>query len=323
VSARHGAMTLDDAPSTPAARVVVTGASGFVGLPVVAELARRREEVHALCRHHPPPEVAGVHWHRVDLGDAGAADALLAELAPQRLVHLAWYVEPGRFWSSPENVLWVERSLRLLRAFARAGGRRAVMLGTCAEYDWSAADRPLHETRSPLAPATLYGVSKDALRRVACAYAEQEGIELAWGRLFHLYGPREAAGRLVPSIVGSLLAGETVDTTSGEQRRDFLHVEDVAGAVVALLDSEVLGPVNIASGVGVRVSETIDEIARLIGRPQLIRRGALPERPGEPPSLVADTARLRDEVGYRPRWTLPAGLADTVRWWERERGAER
>jgi nucleoside-diphosphate-sugar epimerase len=71
------------------------------------------------------------------------------------------------------------------------------------------------------------------------------------------------------------------------------------------------------------VSKMIDEIARLIGRPQLIRRGALPERPGEPPSLVGDIARLRDEVGYRPRWTLPEGLADTVRWWERERAVER
>jgi len=161
------------------------------------------------------------------------------------------------------------------------------------------------------------------LRRVGEAYAEQAGIELAWGRLFHLYGPREAPGRLVSSIVASLLAGETVETTTGEQRRDFMHVEDVAGALVALLDSAVVGPVNIASGAGVKVSDVIDRLGRLTGGSRLLRRGALSERPGEPHSLVGDVARLRDEVGYRPRWTLDDGLSDTVRWWERRLGIER
>jgi nucleoside-diphosphate-sugar epimerase len=297
--------------------VLVTGASGFVGLAVISELARNGEEVHAISTRSCPPRVPGVHWHRLDLGDGHALDSLLSALAPQQLVHLAWYVEHGRFWNAPENVLWVERSLRLVREFARAGGRRAVMVGTCAEYDWSVADGPLNETRSPLAPGSLYGVAKDALRRVACAYAEQEGLELAWGRPFFFFGPREDPRRLVSSVVRSLLAGEAVDTTSGEQRRDFLHVDDVAGALVALLHSPVLGPVNIASGQDVAVAELIERIAQAIGRPELIRRGGLPDRQ-EPPLLLADVARLRDEVGFHPRWDLEAGVADTVRWWEEQ-----
>src|SRR5450631_482818 len=92
--------------------VLVTGASGFVGVPVLAELAGRGEEVHALSRRSSPSDVQGVHWHRVDLGDDSALEQLIGEIAPERLVHLAWYVEHGRFWTAPENVLWVERSLR-------------------------------------------------------------------------------------------------------------------------------------------------------------------------------------------------------------------
>jgi nucleoside-diphosphate-sugar epimerase len=215
----------------------------------------------------------------------------------------------------PENVTWVERSLHLLRAFVRRGGRRAVMLGTCAEYDWSAIAGPLAERASCEAPATLYGVSKDALRRVASAYAEQEQIELAWARPFFVYGPREPPARLVPSVIRASLMGRAATVGSGERVRDFMYVEDVAGALAALLDGSVVGPVNIASGVGVTIGEIVDRITELTARPDLIRRGALPDRPGEPARLLADVGRLRNDVGYRAQWGLADGLAATVSWW--------
>lgn len=298
--------------------VLVTGGSGFIGLPLLAELMRRGQEVHALSSRATPPALEGVRWHRADLGDEASVRALLAELRPERLVHLAWYVEHGRFWSAPENVLWVERSLALLRAFAAAGGRRAVLLGTCAEYSWEDADEPLSELTSPLAPATLYGVAKDTLRRLASAYAQQEGFELAWGRLFFLYGPREAPARLVASVIRALLAGEPAETASGTQRRDFLHVDDVAGALAALLERPVVGPVNIASGNAVVLADVVDLIGRELGRPELVRRGALPDRPGEPPLLAADVTRLREEVAFCPLVSLEDGIAAAVAWW-RER----
>jgi nucleoside-diphosphate-sugar epimerase len=303
-------------------RVLVSGASGFIGQPVVAELVRRGAEVHALStRPAPAPaEALGASWHRVDLADDAAVEALMGELAPERLVHLAWYTAHGRFWRAQENLTWVGISLRLMRAFVHHGGSRLLMLGSCAEYDWSAADRPLSEADTRLAPATLYGAAKDALRRVAVAYCAQEQVELAWGRPFLMYGPREAPARLVPSVIRSLLAGEVVEIADGERVRDLMHVEDVAGAVVALLAGDVAGEVNIASGVAVKLGEAVDRIARAAGRPVSIAPRALPRAPGEPPMLVADVARLRDEVGYRPRWALPDGLEATVRWWEADGG---
>jgi nucleoside-diphosphate-sugar epimerase len=301
-------------------RVLVTGAGGFVGLPLLGRLDSEGREVHALHTRAPPASApVGVLWHRLDLFDAQAVDALMGELAPDQLVHLAWCTEHGRFWSARENVEWVQHSLQLVRAFVRCGGRRLVILGTCAEYDWSAASGALVEAGSPLVPATLYGVTKDALRRVASAYAQQEQVELAWGRLFSPYGPREAAGRLVPSLVRSLLAWRPIATGGGERVRDFMYVEDVAGALAALLDSSVTGPVNIASGVGVTVEELAEEVGRLTGRAGLLRVGALRDRQSEPAVLLADVTRLREEVGYRPDWTLAEGLAATVRWWQ-ERG---
>jgi nucleoside-diphosphate-sugar epimerase len=300
--------------------ILVTGASGFVGKPLVERLVRDGADVHAVSTQETHPNVRGIHWHRLDLRDTDATARLLRDVRPERLVHLAWYVEHGKFWDASENLDWVVASLQLARAFADAGGRRAVMLGSCAEYDWTAAGTPLREGTSPVDPATFYGVCKDSLHRAGTAFAAKSGFEFAWGRLFFLYGPREAPGRLVSSVARSLLAGEPVDTTSGTQRRDFMHVDDVAGALAALALSHVEGAVNIATGEAWPVARIVEEIAIAAGRPDQVRLGALPDRAGEPELIVADVTRLREEVGFSPRRELAQGIADTVDWWRERSG---
>jgi nucleoside-diphosphate-sugar epimerase len=287
-------------------RVLVTGASGFVGRHAVDALARRGHEVWA---------------RRVDLHDPAAREAAVREARADSLLHLAWYAEHGRFWTSTENVRWVESSLALLRAFAEAGGRRAVLAGTCAEYDWSDPPERLVEAQARVAPATLYGAAKHGLHTVARAYARQTGLSLAWGRIFFTFGPGEPAGRIVPSVALRLLAGEPAPVTSGEQLRDFLAVEQLGDAFAALVGSDVDGAVNVASGRAVALRDVVAELAGVIGRPELVRFGALEQRPGEPERLVADVRRLREEVGWTPGESLRDGLARTVAWWREQQAS--
>jgi nucleoside-diphosphate-sugar epimerase len=299
--------------------VLVTGAGGFLGAATLAHLAQGGHEVHAVSTRSRPntPEVA---WHVADLLQAGAADELITLVRPELLLHLAWYSEHGRYWMSAENVRWVEATLRLVRSFVERGGQRAVLAGTCAEYAWDGQDKALSERETPLRPATLYGVSKNATRCVAEAFAEQAGIELAWGRIFFVYGPGEGDRRLVPSVVRSLLEARQASVTEGLQVRDFMHVNDVGAAFVALLDSDVHGAVNVGTGTGVTVRELVETIGSLTGRPELIALGAVPTRVDEPRSLVADVGRLRDEVGFRPRTSLRDGLEGTIAWWRARLG---
>lgn len=291
-------------------RVLVTGASGFIGRHALAPLAARGYEVHAVART-PPAGSGNIHWHTADLLDAAQAQRLIAQLRPSHLLHFAWYAEHGKFWSAPENHAWVEASKVLLQAFAENGGRRFVGAGTCAEYDWSAGE--CVENHTALRPGNLYGACKDEFRRHLDELAKTSGLRAAWGRIFHLYGPDEHPARLVASVIAALRKGEPAASTHGEQLRDFMHVSDVAAAFAALLDSEANGAVNIASGQPVKLREVIARIGALMGRESLLRIGALPTREGDPPVLTASVARLREEVGWRPALDLDAGLAQTIR----------
>ena len=196
-------------------------------------------------------------------------------------MHLAWYAEHGSFWTAPENLDWVGATLALLRAFREAGGERAVVAGSCAEYAWDGEGRCIEGT-TPLRPATLYGAAKHAAHVAAEAYASQEGLSLAWGRIFFSFGPGEAPGRLIPSVAGALLRGEEAPVTGGEQVRDFLAVEELGDAFAALLDSDVEGAVNVASGRGAPVRDLVAMVARAAGGEDLVRYGALPPAPGDP-----------------------------------------
>lgn len=295
--------------------VLVTGATGFIGRRTLEQLVERGFEVHAAGRgRHPPAGTSpAVRWHSLNLLEPTARRHVVAALRPSHLLHLAWYAEPGAFWTARENARWVAATVSLVDDFALAGGTRAVLAGTCAEYDWT-APQPLRED-SPIAPATYYGVCKDATRRVVEGIAERAELQLAWGRIFFLYGPQEDERRLVASVARALVAGERAATSAGTQRRDFMHVDDVAGAFVALLDSRVAGTVNIASGEAASVRSIAERLAQAAGRPDLLDLGGRPRRAGEPIEIAADVTRLRDEVGFVAAHTLDEGLAATLRWW--------
>ena len=288
-------------------RIVVTGASGFIGSATIAPLLKRGFEVHALGRGGAVP---GATAHACDLL-ADDPVPMLRAIRPTYLLHLAWYAEPGKFWASPANLDWVAASLRLVRAFAEAGGARLVGAGTCAEYDWS-GDGVLDERTTPLAPATLYGAAKAALFGLLAAAAPVLGLSFAWGRVFFPYGAREQPGRLLSSILDGIAAGAPVPMSEGTQRRDFLHVDDVGAAFAALADSAVEGAVNIGSGEVVSVRAFAQAAAEAAGGAHLLRPGTRPMQAGEPLLLVARTDRLRHEVAFSHRHDLASGLADAV-----------
>lgn len=295
-------------------RVLVTGAGGFVGRQALEPLRARGFEVHAVGRPQPGAEAAGCNWHMADLLDPVQVQQLMEQVAPSHLLHFAWYAVPGRYWTSEENAHWVRASLDLLTSFRAQGGHRVVMAGTCAEYDWTCAG--VVTEQSPCVPATLYGRCKHELQEQLAAFSSTHGLSSAWGRIFFPFGPHERPERLVPSVIQSLLRGEDARCTHGKQVRDFLLVEDLGDAFAALLESGLEGPVNMGSGAGLSVQDFVLRIGRLLGAEERLRFGALAAPLGDPPLLVADVTRLREELHWQPAHSLEQGLERTIAWWK-------
>jgi nucleoside-diphosphate-sugar epimerase len=142
-------------------------------------------------------------------------------------------------------------------------------------------------------------------------------MSFAWTRLFYVYGPGESPARLVPSVILALLKGTAAKCTEGFQVRDYLCVEDVASAIVAVAQSEFNGTVNIGSGEPVTVRAIVQLLGETLGRPDLLAFGAVKPNPVDPPFVLADVRRLRNEIGWQPSLSLQEGLRQTVQWWKR------
>jgi nucleoside-diphosphate-sugar epimerase len=294
-------------------RVLITGATGFIGGHCILPLLAKGFEVHAISSEPNENQSADVVWHQVNLLDLDTIAKQIASVQPTHLLHLAWYVLPGKASSAIESFYWVQASLELLKQFHEQGGERVIFVGSDAEYDSNYGY--YSEAFTPRNPHTFYGVCKNSLFSLFEAYTHKTGLSGAWARFFNPYGPNEHPQRLVPTAICSLLDREPARCSHGQQIRDFLYVEDGADALVSLLNSSIAGAINIASGQPTALKTVISTIARKLDGEDLVLLGAIPPRPNETPLIVADISRLTNELGWQPKYSLDTGLDKTIEWW--------
>jgi dTDP-6-deoxy-L-talose 4-dehydrogenase (NAD+) len=268
--------------------ILLTGATGFVGRQLLRTLSERGCRVLPVVREGKQGEVAR--------GDAietiVASPDIFAEDADwwaracrgvDTVIHAAWYAEPGQYLQSPKNQECLSGTLRLADGAVQAKVRRFVGIGTCFEYDLDAGRLSIE---TPLRPATPYAQAKvDAFKALSAALP-RHGVAFAWCRLFYLYGEGEDSRRLVAYVRGRLQAGEPVELSSGSQIRDFLDVREAARMIADVALGSGEGPVNICSGRPVTVREVAERIADEFGRRDLLRFGARPDNPVDPPCVV-------------------------------------
>lgn len=262
-------------------KVLVTGASGFIGTHTLPLLEHKGYTIFPISSE-------------VDLKDPNQCTKLMEEIQPHYLLHLAWETAHGQFWHARSNTVWLTGAIALLESFALQGGQRAVIAGSCAE----------------LTPTTLYGACKESLRLIAEPLLHSYDVSMAWGRIFFPYGPYEKAGRLIPSLISALRNQTPFSCSSPNTMCDYLYVEDVAAALVFLLESKLQGTIEIGSGEGIAVGDLVDKIAKKLDASHLIKW----EHAETPHTFIANPDRLK-KWGWEPSYTLETGIDQTIKWW--------
>ncbi len=294
-------------------KILVTGANGFIGKHVLPLLSSKGYEVYALQRSKVSNQDK-CHSVICDLSNEEQVRGVLCDIGPTHLLHLAWYTEHGKFWDSLENIDWIRRSVFLVKTFADFGGQRALVVGSCAEYSWDRAI--LSEEANSYRPSSLYGQSKNFLRMLLDNLCKERGVSFAWPRIFFLFGAEEPKGKIVASMIAQFIQDQTFILKNGSMCRDFLHVKDVAHALVHIMDSSFQGAINIGSGEGVDLLTLGKTIQTLVGAGSLsISNENLPLA-NLPKKLIADVTGLKTTLGWKPAFTLEEGLLDVIQSWK-------
>jgi nucleoside-diphosphate-sugar epimerase len=299
-------------------RVVVTGASGFLGSASVAALAASGHDVLAVVRPSSDPwrlvpVMKSIAVVRANLQESGAYLDDFSNFRPEAAVHFAWQAVAAGERNDPKAMLSnIRGTLAFLETIASAGCRVFVGMGSQAEFGPVAG--PLSETREPR-PTTAYGTGKHAVRIAAEKYCELAGIRFVWLRLLAAYGPRDSEGHLIPTVIRALMRREKPLLTNGRQRWDYLHVDDAATAVEhSLRTGAVCGAFLLASGEAWTVRRIVEFLRDRIDPGLPLEFGGL-RQPGGSRGLwtkSGETLRLK-ATGWRPKTPLEIGLAATVR----------
>lgn len=299
-------------------RIFLTGATGFVGSHTLRRLlASGTHEIAILARptsdfHRIIDLLPRVRVVTSDLGRPQNLGPKLQRFEPDAVVHLAWHGVLNSARNDAGQSTNITQSLDLVRLAYIAGAKHWIGLGSQAEYG-PCANR-IDESQ-PAVPTTLYGAAKLTTGRQVHSLCASLGLRCAWLRLFSSYGPGDDPSWLIPYLALKLLAGERPTTTAGEQRWDYIYVDDVAAAIQATIESPAAtGFFNLGSGNTAAIRAIIERIRDAIDPAAEVGFGEVPYRPDQVMHLEANITRLTAATGWRPRMSLEEGLEKTVDW---------
>ena len=297
-------------------RVLVTGASGFIGAAVTRTLVQQGEEVAVLLRPGSDTwriaaEMPQLHVIGGNLCELDSIANSVRDFRPEAVIHLGWDGVKGSERNEPVQVDNVAASLALYRLAESIGCDTFVGMGSQAEY--GPVPGRLDES-APTRPTTVYGAAKLATCLLLERMASTSGRQFAWLRLFSSYGPGDDPSWMLQYVARSLLRRERPALTAAEQIWDYIHVNDVAGSVIATMNSRAHGVFNLGSGVAHKLADIVTTLRDLIDPSLPLGFGEVPYRQDQVMYLEADITRLTAATGWTPRVPLEVGLREVVDW---------
>jgi len=302
-------------------RVLVTGATGFIGQHLCAALIRADAQVYGLRRPGNSPrwwslDPGRMTWLEADLNDRRRLESVVRPIQATHIIHLA---AATSFERGPHGV---ERmiddnllgTMHLLQVLDGTDYTCFIQTGSAEEYGASVA--PFHEDAS-LKPVSPYSASKAATSLFCDMFHRTLGWPTVVIRPFLVYGPGQPTDKLIPQAILAALTNQPLRITSGRQTREFTYIEDlIDGYLRAAMTKDAIGQtINLGTGMAMPVVEIVGKIIEMTGSAITPEVGALPDRPGEIMSYVCDNSRAGTLLGWSPSISLEQGLRITIDWY--------
>lgn len=297
-------------------KILITGAGGFVGAACVTVARAAGHQPIAVIRpggNQDRVAGQGVPILPLDLSDRRALDQAMWQHRPDVIVHAAWSGVSNAARNSKAQITNnIDVALALVEASAANHVSKFIGIGSQGEYGLLSGK--IAETALPI-PTSLYGAAKVAVQVLAAQLCADAGMDFAWLRLFSTYGPRDNPNWLIPSLITQMLDGQRPKTTEGRQLWDYLYIDDVAAAILAVAEqSEAAGVFNLGSGRPIPVRQIVEMIRELAAPSLDLVFGEIAYKPDQVWHMEADIERLTRLSGFVPRVDLADGLSRTVAW---------
>jgi UDP-glucose 4-epimerase len=289
-------------------KVLVTGASGFIGSHLCKCLSERSAQVFGISRS-AHPTTADIHWWQGDLVDMSSIRSIIRQIKPDIVYHLASNVTGSR---SIDCVLPTLHSnfvstVNLLTAITEIGCDRIVLAGSLEEPE---IDRGL------IVPSSPYAAAKWASNAYSQMFYELYQTPVVTAKIFMAYGPAQSSRFLIPYLISSLMTGIPPQLSSGKRPIDWIYINDLVSGLLAMADAPNIEGNTIDLGTGnlITIRELVERLVGVIDRQIHPLFGAIPDRPNEQ-IRVANIANSYAKIGWQATTSLEEGLKSTLAWY--------